>query len=81
MRTTKTYLSGCTWCMAEGCVNSTPKGGTSGWTTKVCPVCNGSKTVLVTEVIEDDEPIKESASNFRSNDPNQFNNVYQAGEK
>lgn len=55
MKTTKTYLSGCTWCGAKGFV----KNYNSGYTNVdlICPVCHGSKTVLVTEVTED-EPVK-----------------------
>jgi len=55
MKTIRTYLSGCTWCNATGIIkdqyfrdNTTPL-------THPCPVCNGSKTVIVTEVIEGDK--------------------------
>jgi hypothetical protein len=51
MKTTKTYLTGCTWCNATGYVNA------SGLTTNsqdICPVCNGSKVKIVTEVTENE---------------------------
>lgn len=49
MKTTRTYLSGCTWCTATGF--RTDFGLTAS--TIICPVCSGAKTVLVTESIED----------------------------
>jgi len=42
----RTYLSGCKWCGATGIVPTT---GMSTNTTEICPVYQGSKTVLVTE--------------------------------
>jgi len=63
MTTTRTYLKGCDWCNAKGVIpNSNPAfcGNTSF--TELCPVCNGNKTVTVTEVAEmptiTDEEIK-----------------------
>ena len=53
MITTRTYLKGCDWCNAKGVIlNSNPAfcGNTSF--TEICPVCNGAKTVVVTEVAE-----------------------------
>ena len=53
MTTTRTYLKGCDWCNAKGVIpNSNPAfcGNTSF--TEICPVCNGNKTVTVTEVAE-----------------------------
>jgi len=50
---TRTYLSGCTWCNATGFKYPMQDYGTG--ITSICPVCNGAKTILVTEVIESDE--------------------------
>ena len=53
MKTTRTYLKGCDWCNAKGVIpNTNPAfcGNTSF--TELCPVCNGTKTVTVTEVAE-----------------------------
>jgi DnaJ-class molecular chaperone len=54
MKTTKTYLSGCTWCNAIGMVKNYDNFG-MGTTSlmKECPICNGAKTIVVTEIIED----------------------------
>jgi len=49
---TKTYLSGCTWCNATGFVKE-PFPTTTGGLTQVCPVCNGNKTIIVTETTDD----------------------------
>jgi hypothetical protein len=54
MKTTKTYLSGCTWCNARGFVIN-PISGIVADATITCPVCQGAKTILVTETIEDEE--------------------------
>ena len=51
MRTTRQYLSGCTWCKAEGYVME-PHPQITGDFHKVCPVCNSSKVITVTEIIE-----------------------------
>ena len=51
MKTTRTYLSGCTWCNASGFVNN-PNGYSSLSLTITCPVCNGAKTIIVTETQE-----------------------------
>ena len=47
MKVKRTYLSGCTWCNATGF--KTNQNPTITNTTEVCPVCNGTKTVLITE--------------------------------
>jgi uncharacterized Zn finger protein (UPF0148 family) len=61
MKTTRTYLIGCTWCKALGYVNNLQEGWHTGSVlTITCPVCNGSKTVIVTETIEDDNLSMES---------------------
>jgi hypothetical protein len=53
MKTTKTYLQGCSWCNAEGSVPSKNYGmGTTPFTYP-CPVCNGAKAIVVTEITED----------------------------
>lgn len=52
MKTTRTYLSGCTWCNARGYVMN-PAMGLVTDITVTCPVCNGAKTIIVTEYIED----------------------------
>jgi hypothetical protein len=54
MKITRTYLSGCTWCNASGFVNN-PMQGAVTMATVPCPVCNGSKIVLITEVTEIDD--------------------------
>ena len=56
MRTTRTYLSGCTWCKAEGYVME-PHPQITGDFHKVCPVCKGDKTIPVTETFESELPI------------------------
>jgi hypothetical protein len=50
MKTTRTYLSGCTWCDATGVKYPMHNTGT-GWSS-ICPVCNGAKTIVITEVTE-----------------------------
>ena len=55
MKTTRTYLSGCTWCNATGFVLTENFGMGTTPLTKICPVCNGAKTIIVTETTEDDE--------------------------
>ena len=58
MKITRTYQKGCDWCNATGHVtNPNPNWGITGTElTIICPVCNGSKTVIVTEIIEDNNP-------------------------
>jgi len=47
---TRTYLSGCVWCNATGyCKTNNPHPEVTTVLTTVCPVCNGSKTIVVTE--------------------------------
>jgi hypothetical protein len=48
MKIKRTYLSGCTWCNALGFIPN-PNMGWITDTTIICPVCNGAKTILVTE--------------------------------
>lgn len=53
MKTTRTYLDGCKWCDATGIVSDNSVGLTDFTSlTKICPVCNGTKVILVTEIIE-----------------------------
>lgn len=53
MKTTKTYLSGCTWCNATGQVfNPKPIQYTGDPPIINCPVCDGAGIITVTEVIE-----------------------------
>lgn len=54
MKTTRTYSQGCTWCNATGTKYPMQNIGTSF--SSICPVCNGNKTIIVTEVTESDEP-------------------------
>jgi hypothetical protein len=49
MKTTRTYLTGCTWCNATGMVRNS---GLSTTVFDTCPVCNGAKTIIVTETTE-----------------------------
>ncbi len=51
---TRTYLQGCTWCQGTG---SVPTQNSSTGTTEVCPVCNGAKTVTVTEIEKQDHSL------------------------
>ena len=51
MKTTRTYLSGCIWCNATGQKFPMQHNGTDF--SSLCPVCNGSKTVIVTETFDD----------------------------
>ena len=53
MKTTRAYLQGCTWCNATGFTNN-PNMGYVTNITITCPVCNGDKTIVVTEVTESD---------------------------
>lgn len=64
MKTTKTYLSGCTWCGATGYVKDITPYVTGTWK-NICPVCQGAKTMPVTETFEDepDYTIKEINTN------------------
>jgi len=61
MKTTRTYLSGCTWCGTTGFVKIPNPGFMTSALTNICPVCNGNKTIIITETMEDDclEQIKE----------------------
>jgi len=53
MKTTKTYLQGCTWCSATGFVKIPNPGFMTSALTGICPVCLGNKSGIVTEVTED----------------------------
>lgn len=53
MKTTKTYLQGCTWCSATGYVKIPNPGFMTSALTGICPICNGLKVITVTEVTED----------------------------
>jgi len=59
MKTVRTYLQGCNFCNAVGMVRNWDNFG-MGTTQmmKTCPVCNGAKTIIVTETIETDEVYK-----------------------
>ena len=59
MRTIRTYLSGCDWCVAVGEIDNPVFNPTvTGSTLKItCPVCHGTKTILITE-IEEKEDLK-----------------------
>jgi DnaJ-class molecular chaperone len=50
MKTTKTYPSLCTTCQGSGFVIS--KSLSTSSTTEICPVCNGTKVMTVTEITE-----------------------------
>jgi len=59
MKITKTYYDGCRWCNSIGIISNpefNPNVTGSTWTI-VCPVCKGSKVVLVEEITESDELI------------------------
>jgi hypothetical protein len=49
---TRTYLDGCRWCNGEGRIPSDKKLDSTAFPYEICPVCEGRKTVLVTETIE-----------------------------
>jgi hypothetical protein len=57
MKTTRTYLTGCTWCNATGVKYPMTNNG-AGFT-NVCPVCNGAGIITVTEVTEFESSEKE----------------------
>ena len=50
MKITRIYIQGCTWCNAKGFVTNPHPAVTN--TTITCPVCQGAKTIMVTEVTE-----------------------------
>jgi DnaJ-class molecular chaperone len=52
---TRTYLSGCEWCNATGIVRTVnlPHQTVSSSLTEVCPVCNGTKVITITETDPD----------------------------
>ena len=51
---TRTYNKGCEWCGATGYVQQwySPWSATTTTLTNVCPVCNGSGVVNVTEQVD-----------------------------
>ena len=49
---TRTYLKGCDWCKATGQVSKPHPYPISTSVCEKCPVCNGTKTILVSEIIE-----------------------------
>ena len=56
MKTTKTYVSGCTWCGAYGSVTNPDFGKLITSPAMIpCPVCQGAKIIMITETIEDDK--------------------------
>lgn len=53
MKITRAYLMGCTWCNAIGFVkNTNPHPEVTTPLTEICPVCNGNRTIPVTETFE-----------------------------
>lgn len=50
---TRQYKIVCPSCKGRGCINDPEPVSSS--TTIICPACNGSKTVLVTEIEENNE--------------------------
>jgi hypothetical protein len=54
MKTTRTYQSICTTCNGNGQLMDNPN-ATNPY--RVCPVCNGAKTITVTETIESESPV------------------------
>jgi DnaJ-class molecular chaperone len=63
MKTTRIYTDGCKWCNAAGFVKIPNPGFMTSALTGICPVCNGNKTVIVTETIENNLTIKEDEVN------------------
>jgi len=53
MELIRTYLLGCTWCNASGFVPAKNFGMTTPLV-EPCPVCQGSKIITVTEVLQED---------------------------
>lgn len=56
MKVIRTYLGGCSWCKASGQIAnpSFDPNTTNATLFIICPVCNGSKTVLITETFDSD---------------------------
>ena len=48
---TRQYYSGCKWCNANGFVSTKDLGMNTTPLTEICPICNGSGVMLVTELI------------------------------
>ena len=57
MKIIRTYLSGCTWCGGHGNVPTNNIGGYTTPLTEPCPVCNGTKTIIITETFESKEEV------------------------
>jgi len=69
MKTIRTYLSGCTWCSATGFVSTKNYGMNTTLLTETCPVCNGSRTVIVTETTEDKEILEHDTFPIQLDNP------------
>ena len=67
MKTIKQYYSGCGWCSATGIVKD-PNPVITGDFIQVCPVCAGSKLILVTETITDENEKIDSYIGLRTID-------------
>ena len=52
MKTTRTYYDGCRYCGATGKVPFYGNPNITGDVTNICPVCNGSKVILITETMD-----------------------------
>ena len=57
--TERTYLSGCTWCDGIGFVTNKYYVDYTTPLTHICPVCNGNKTIIVTEIIKQPQQLKQ----------------------
>lgn len=51
MTTIRQYPKGCDFCCGKGIIPGTE--GLSTSTTRICPVCNGSGVIIVTETVDD----------------------------
>lgn len=65
MKTVKQYLKGCDWCGATGFVAIPNPGFMTSALTGICPVCNGSKVVLVTETTEQEETVESTCNDTK----------------
>src|SRR5665648_280840 len=78
MKTTRTYLSGCTWCNGTGFIKIPNPGFMTSALTGVCPVCNGAKTVIVTEETEiESKRVSEVSDEDIQNAANEYEKEYQ----
>jgi hypothetical protein len=55
MEIKRTFKSGCEWCNATGEVPYYGNPNITGGLSNICPVCKGSKTILITEEFVPDE--------------------------